>query len=84
MRNLTPGGSRQPRGTTIRERQFQETDRRRRSAWGPAGGHGWSTKGGVALARQMAEPPKPEAEPPPVIVPLFGTPPPHHENQGCG
>jgi hypothetical protein len=60
---------------TVRERQFQETDRRiaerghRRGAWGPAWApprkfEGWSTKGGRALARQMIDP-KPEPEPKP-------------------
>ena len=73
--------SHKPRGTTQVERQQQEIDRRRsrRGVWGPAWGpprkfEGWSTKGGRALARQMAEPE-------PIIVRMVEAPSPHHYSQ---
>jgi len=70
------------RGTTIREHQFQETDRRlRANGWGlPRKFEGWSTKGGRALARQMVEA-KPKPEPEPIIVRMVEAPSPHHYSQ---
>ncbi len=84
MRNLSlrtrtsgPGASPLPRGTTQVERRQREIDRRHPRRWGPLRKfEGWSTKGGVALARQMAEKPKPEH-----IVRMVEAPSPHHASQ---